>query len=235
MSKRLFVYVAGPMTRGPTTTHLRNAYAAARHLLLAGHFPSLPQFWFNYEIVHGPTDITLYMRMDLAWIERCDIVLRLPGESVGADMETAYARKIGKPIYYDISKIPAAPPVDDLPVYEKPKEPWKNHKSPCMWSSNLEDDDWNGSTLSNYRAEYGMDPPCTCLGGMFAFDVDTEDLKKKVEGLEGEEREVIDLFYMKRMGIDDIAKHMSKKFSKTFSGKAVFDIHNTAVIRMRSL
>nr|WP_228494868.1 DUF4406 domain-containing protein [Clavibacter sp. VKM Ac-2873] len=40
-------------------------------------------------------------------LAHCDGVLRLPGESSGADADVAIARRIGLPVYSDVSKIPA--------------------------------------------------------------------------------------------------------------------------------
>jgi len=45
------------------------------------------------------------MRMDLEWIERCDLLLRLPGESKGADMEVDRAIECGKVVYFDIETL----------------------------------------------------------------------------------------------------------------------------------
>jgi len=39
-------------------------------------------------------------------LERCDAVLRLPGESRGADQDVAIARERGIPVYTDISEVP---------------------------------------------------------------------------------------------------------------------------------
>jgi hypothetical protein len=39
-------------------------------------------------------------------LQHCDAVLRLPGESVGADQDVATAERLGLPVYYDIAQIP---------------------------------------------------------------------------------------------------------------------------------
>ena len=38
--------------------------------------------------------------MDLAWIERCDALLRMPGESSGADREVEHARAHSVPVFH---------------------------------------------------------------------------------------------------------------------------------------
>jgi hypothetical protein len=40
-------------------------------------------------------------------LAHCDAVLRLPGESSGADADVAIARRLGLPVYSDVSEIPA--------------------------------------------------------------------------------------------------------------------------------
>ncbi len=49
-------------------------------------------------------------------LEKCDAVLRIPGESRGADIEMAKAKELGKTIYMSLDEIPNAGigiPLDD--------------------------------------------------------------------------------------------------------------------------
>jgi hypothetical protein len=39
-------------------------------------------------------------------LHRCDAVLRIPGESRGADLECDLAREVGKPVYTSLDEIP---------------------------------------------------------------------------------------------------------------------------------
>lgn len=39
-------------------------------------------------------------------LEKCDAVLRIPGESRGADLEMAKAQEMGKRIFYSVDEIP---------------------------------------------------------------------------------------------------------------------------------
>lgn len=41
-------------------------------------------------------------------LRQCDAVLRLPGESTGADQDVAIARERGLPVYYRIEDVPGA-------------------------------------------------------------------------------------------------------------------------------
>jgi hypothetical protein len=46
-----------------------------------------------------------WLDMDFEIIRRCDAVLRLPGESSGADAEVAHAESLGIPVFYDIAEV----------------------------------------------------------------------------------------------------------------------------------
>lgn len=46
-------------------------------------------------------------------LEHCDAVLRLPGESTGADQDVAIARRRGIPVFTELDEIPSA---DDWPA-----------------------------------------------------------------------------------------------------------------------
>jgi hypothetical protein len=48
------------------------------------------------------------MELDNEWVLRCDALLRLPGESQGADAEVELAKKHGIPVFYSIEELTAA-------------------------------------------------------------------------------------------------------------------------------
>jgi hypothetical protein len=98
------VYVAGPYTKGEPAENVRAAIVAAEALLAAGHTPLVPHLNLLWHMVF-PHSWEEWLRLDLEWITTCDAVLRLPGESKGADMEVAHAGTLGIPVYYDASAL----------------------------------------------------------------------------------------------------------------------------------
>jgi hypothetical protein len=46
-----------------------------------------------------PRPLEFWYRLDLAHLEICDALWRLPGESTGADAEAQHARTIGMPVF----------------------------------------------------------------------------------------------------------------------------------------
>jgi len=53
----------------------------------------------------GEIDHATWMEVDLPWVEVSDAVLRLSGESDGAEIETVRARSLGIPIFRGVAEI----------------------------------------------------------------------------------------------------------------------------------
>ena len=102
--KRPRIYISGPISKGDPQRNFISAENAHRELIDAGFAPLNPVLTmtlrFADEIAHET-----WIDVDLPWVASSDAILRLPGESVGADMETAYAREIGVPVYVDIADL----------------------------------------------------------------------------------------------------------------------------------
>ena len=47
-------------------------------------------------------DWTIWMAIDLELLSKCDALIRLPGDSKGADIEVDYAMANGIPVYADM-------------------------------------------------------------------------------------------------------------------------------------
>ena len=104
------VYIAGPMTNGTgnsfSMTKIHDAIEAYFQLIEAGFAPHCPHLTVFAEFM-TPHRISYeqWLELDEAYIEDCDIVLRIPGPSKGADQECGYARSLGKPIYYSLDSL----------------------------------------------------------------------------------------------------------------------------------
>lgn len=98
----LYIYVASPMSKQPIEGP-RAATKVADQLVAAGHFPYLPQLDRLWAYMTGEKPYETWLAMDFAWIRKCDCLIRCPGESPGADREVAYAKSIGKPVYFGIA------------------------------------------------------------------------------------------------------------------------------------
>lgn len=98
------VYVAGPYTKPDQCENTHAAIMAGNRIFDAGHIPFVPHLTHLWHTVtprpHGD-----WLKMDLAFLACCDVVLRLPGESSGADIEVAEAVRLGIPVYFGLDNL----------------------------------------------------------------------------------------------------------------------------------
>jgi hypothetical protein len=99
--RKELVYVAGPISKGPFDEHLRAAVHAGDTIMGKGHAAIVPQLSMLWQFI-SPHTWKEWLEMDEIIIGRCDYLLRLPGESTGADREVSFARGRGIPVYYEL-------------------------------------------------------------------------------------------------------------------------------------
>ena len=97
LTPKPMIYVAGPMALDPLGC-VRNVTPVFDELLKAGFTPFLPQLFMVMEIVQ-PCDYEAMLAYDFEVIKRSDVLLRLPGESKGADREVAFAHTHATPVF----------------------------------------------------------------------------------------------------------------------------------------
>src|SRR3569833_259096 len=114
------ILIAGPYRSGTNDDPVlmqqnldcMNTYALA--LFRAGHIPLIGE-WLALPLLKAagstvPGD-ELYQEISypVAYrlLTRCDAVLRIEGESSGADKDLSVARELGLPVYYKLEDIPA--------------------------------------------------------------------------------------------------------------------------------
>lgn len=127
-SDRPCVYIAGPISKGDLAHNINQATKAFFDLYRAGFAPWCPQWScfsggaalgalyasdrdpkpFAWATRKGGEPGTDWLAVDLPWVERADAVLRLPGESAGADRECERAAEKGVPVFYSVEEITAA-------------------------------------------------------------------------------------------------------------------------------
>lgn len=97
------VYIAGPYTIGDRSKNVRQAMKAMDRLIAAGHEPFCPLLT-HFQDLAFPRPWEDWMRIDLAWLPFAKALIRLPGESEGADTEVALAAKHGIPIFDSVKQ-----------------------------------------------------------------------------------------------------------------------------------
>lgn len=95
------VYVAGPYTQGNTIQNIRMAIEAGEALANAGFAPFIPHLTAFWDMLHEHP-VSFWYAQDNEWLRHCDVLLRLRGESQGADAEVQLAKQLGKAIYHNV-------------------------------------------------------------------------------------------------------------------------------------
>lgn len=115
----MFILIAGPYRSGTNdnpekmAANLRRLEEASWPLFQAGHLPMIGE-WVALPVWRSAGGAKLgdaiYDRIFYPTAERllqiCDAVLRLPGESTGADNDVRLARERGLPVYYRLEEVP---------------------------------------------------------------------------------------------------------------------------------
>ncbi len=112
---RTKVYIASPISKGDLAHNIQQAVGAGSALIKAGYAPLVPQlscFWDGCPPKALPGGFTHedWLGIDLPYVFVSDAVLRLPGESKGADMETALAEQAGIPVLHSVEDVLASVP-----------------------------------------------------------------------------------------------------------------------------
>jgi len=111
----MHVYIAGPYSKGDTIENIRRAIIVANDLIEVGHTPYVPHLsGFQHLVMARPYED--WLKIDLAWVARCDAMLRLAGGSPGADREVAEAKRLGIPVVESVGEL------DDLPATRRPAD-----------------------------------------------------------------------------------------------------------------
>lgn len=93
------VYVAGPYTKGDVALNVREIIEVAEKLIEMGHTPFVPHLTHLWHLM-SPHHHEYWMELDTVWLEQCEALVRVPGDSTGADRELAHAADLGLGIYF---------------------------------------------------------------------------------------------------------------------------------------
>lgn len=98
------VYLASPYTLGDVAVNVKRQIDIANVLMNKGFAPFVPLLSHFQHMIH-PRPHKDWMKVDFEWLRACDCVLKLDGESVGADDEVEYAKLLNIPVYYSLKKL----------------------------------------------------------------------------------------------------------------------------------
>ena len=98
------VYIASPYTIGDQATNVRNSLEVADELIKLGLSPYCPLLTHFQHIIF-PQSYETWLALDMEWLRQSTCLLRLPGESRGADLEVEEAYSNSLPIFYNINDL----------------------------------------------------------------------------------------------------------------------------------
>ena len=98
------IYIASPYTIGDVELNVKKHIETAIELIKLNYIPYAPLL-SHYIDSKGSISYEKWLEIDSVWLLSCDAVLRLPGESKGADRETAIALVELIPVFYDIKEL----------------------------------------------------------------------------------------------------------------------------------
>ncbi|MCP2198914.1 hypothetical protein LX90_002597 [Lentzea flava] len=119
MVDRMLILIAGPYRSGTgddpdlMARNLERLEEAAWPIFRSGHVPMIGE-WVALPVLRGaggsspldPIASEIMYPTAERLLEHCDAVLRLPGESAGADQDVRIARERGLPVYDRVEDIP---------------------------------------------------------------------------------------------------------------------------------
>jgi hypothetical protein len=118
-SNPLLILIAGPYRSGTgddpdlMAANLARLEEAAWPIFRAGHVPMIGE-WVALPVLRGagatgvgdPLAEQVFYPTAQRLLRHCDAVLRLPGQSTGADQDVMIARQRGLPVYHRLDDVP---------------------------------------------------------------------------------------------------------------------------------
>ena len=127
-SKPLIILIAGPYRSGTNddphliSKNLERLESHALPIYRAGHIPMIGE-WVALPIMKQAGSKSLGDKVAAEFLypvasrllQCCDAVLRIEGESKGADQDVRIARQRGLPVFHSISELPVIPALQSEP------------------------------------------------------------------------------------------------------------------------
>ncbi len=102
MKTKPLVYLAGPFTSHPThnTKNMADWWDTLQWNLYKDKATFICPHWSALQDMINPRTWEAWLKYDKELIDSCDAVIRIAGDSKGADEEVAYAEKLGIPVFH---------------------------------------------------------------------------------------------------------------------------------------
>ena len=100
----LVVYISSPYSIGNQERNVIKSLLIA-DILICSEFCPIAPLLSHYQNGFFPQNYETWLKLDFEKIRRSDVILRLPGESKGADREVEFAKSLNKPVYYSLKEL----------------------------------------------------------------------------------------------------------------------------------
>lgn len=100
--KARYVFISAPFTSNPAH-NIHDVIEVADKLIDRGFIPFIPHLYITYDMV-SPKHYECFMQLCVAWLLKCDAVIRLPGGSPGADREVLWAEEHKIPVFSSLQE-----------------------------------------------------------------------------------------------------------------------------------
>lgn len=97
------IYVAGPYSKGSVVDNVDIAIQYTSELVDMGYAPFCPHL-SHFVDIYSKKAWSTWMKIDLEFLSRCDVLIRIPGDSPGADIEVATAIRSGIPVLNNLEE-----------------------------------------------------------------------------------------------------------------------------------
>ena len=99
------VFIASPYAIGDAQENVDRQREIAHILTDYGYVPLPPLVLGHYLEQWRSRPEDEYIAMDFELLAKCDVLLRLEGESAGADAEVTFAKERGIPVVYSVDEL----------------------------------------------------------------------------------------------------------------------------------
>jgi hypothetical protein len=101
------IFISGPYTIGDVAQNVKRSMDVANDLIELGYAPFCSHLT-HFLHINKYQRYEKWLEIDSAFLEVCDAVFRMEGESKGADMEVGLAKKLGIPVFYSLEGLKKA-------------------------------------------------------------------------------------------------------------------------------
>lgn len=102
--RRKLIYIASPYTTGDKDHNVLRQIVAAEQISTIGAIPYIPLLSHYWDEVY-PHEWEYWINICKEMVLRCDALIRLPGESRGADIEVATALLNNIPVFHSFATL----------------------------------------------------------------------------------------------------------------------------------